>query len=1061
MDALALEFRCRSSESIQRERVLLAKLQHPNIVPILDAGDESGRPFLVTEYSNGIDLAVWLRSYRSSNSIESDDAQSGLSLNPANVFHWISQLAGAIHHSHLRGIVHRDIKPSNVIVERLQSVSEVMDQEKSRLSEIPSIPKLTDFGLAKSLTGVQDLTRIGMFIGTIEYASPEQLRGEHDRTGPATDIYSLGVLMFELLTGQLPHKGSSDIQLARHICDEPVPKPSSLRKGLSRDTDAVVLKCLSTRIEDRYATAAELQLDLERLMNGECVVARQPSTLERGIRWARRSLRLAAMLFASIVLMAITLTSLLFANRYLVAFNEVQAISLNRIEKAQESTRHALEIAQASESKAQRIGYMAETALAYRFWNQRQWFEVRRHLDAAKDSLNNASTLGVEWSLLDQELSAIFERATRSTSAIHSIVLLPEDKEHVLTCSESGELVRWNVESMTETSRQTLRPGIFASALSPDGSMLITGGRTSESFGNNKVFAWNMPDLTLREELASAPSSVQSLAFSPDGKYLAIGPRYYDVRVLNLQSRQVTTLPSERRHEWLAFSPDSRQLAVHNSSELAGFDIETGQQCFSQPLPGNGTGLVWTENPSRLLFSTSHPNLTSNGWENLAFLALFDLSQNRSPGGFETSDRGIGDASANSPSSLTKQNGYVERAMKITGSAFTVVTVSKQLKSVAAASDEGRLLFLENLNNLPTLVEDNLAPESLNFAKIESAKENSISEPMEGNCTALAFADENTLLMADQEGNFIRVRPKNRGHQILKSPDGLPYDALWSDDEESIKVFQIYGDTTVISLKSGTTQIVPAPIQSPIGSVTSLDGRITAYFNYTGSIVVSSNATETILYEMSFPHTDYAAIESLQMDSEAKYLVATGNSNWLICWSLVDGGELWRKRLADSGTGIFIESERDQVLVVGRWETIQQFQLSTGQLLSSKNTGNGTNCLLVDKNRGRLLCGHRDNTLRIWNSDLNDQPIGCRGHFHQVSAIAISTDGKTIASCSERGEVRLWDAETGASYGCIYQSKFSRNTSTKLSFSPKSNRLLAVFTERNKPGSRSEIVVWK
>ena len=143
---------------IERERVLLAKLQHPNIVPVLDAGDEAGRPFLVNAYSNGIDLATWLKKHDARVPYES--ASSGIPLQPKTVFDLAIQLADAIQHSHIRGIVHRDIKPSNILLERLPNASDEPENESSSTSEIRWIPKITDFGLAKSLKEQSFLGRV-------------------------------------------------------------------------------------------------------------------------------------------------------------------------------------------------------------------------------------------------------------------------------------------------------------------------------------------------------------------------------------------------------------------------------------------------------------------------------------------------------------------------------------------------------------------------------------------------------------------------------------------------------------------------------------------------------------------------------------------------------------------------------------------------------------------------------------------------------------------------------------------------------------------------------------
>lgn len=210
-------------ERFRREARAAGALSHPNVAGVYDFGEDSERHFMVMEMATGRDLAQVLR----------EEGQ----LSPDRVVRIGTQIAEALGHAHSAGLVHRDIKPANVII-----------GEKDRV-------KVTDFGIARA-AGDATLTATGSVLGTAHYISPEQASG--DKIGPATDIYSLGVVLYEMLTGTLPFTGDSALAVAmRHVSDE-VPRPSELNREVPGGLDEVVIKATAKAPEDRYASGAEL-----------------------------------------------------------------------------------------------------------------------------------------------------------------------------------------------------------------------------------------------------------------------------------------------------------------------------------------------------------------------------------------------------------------------------------------------------------------------------------------------------------------------------------------------------------------------------------------------------------------------------------------------------------------------------------------------------------------------------------------------------------------------------------------------------------------------------------
>jgi serine/threonine-protein kinase len=238
------------------EAEAVAKLQHPNIVQIYEVGDCDGRPYLSLEFVGGGSLAQKL---------------NGLPIPSAQAAALMATVARAIHAAHERGIVHRDLKPANVL-----------------LTE-DGTPKITDFGLAKRLDRDSGRTRTGTIMGTPAYMAPEQAGGRSKDIGPATDVYSLGAILYELLTGQAPFRADTPLDTVLQVLDrEPAP-PRTLNPTVPRELEAVCLKCLEKDKRHRYASAAELAEDIERYLEGAAITAGNFNVLDRLARTLERS----------------------------------------------------------------------------------------------------------------------------------------------------------------------------------------------------------------------------------------------------------------------------------------------------------------------------------------------------------------------------------------------------------------------------------------------------------------------------------------------------------------------------------------------------------------------------------------------------------------------------------------------------------------------------------------------------------------------------------------------------------------------------------------------------
>jgi WD40 repeat protein len=485
------------------EAEVVAGLLHPHVVPVYEFGTRGGQPFFSMEHLGGGSLADRIRDRP---------------MPPRAAATLVAALAGAVHAAHRRGVVHRDLKPANV------------------LYSTDGTPKVVDFGLARHASS--ELTATHAVMGTPSYMAPEQAEGRSRDVGPATDVYALGAVLYECLTGRAPFKGeTAALTLEMVRTRNPVP-PRSLVPGVPRDLETVCLKCLRKEPGQRYAGADQLAADLHRFLAGEPIAARPVGAAERLVRWARRNPTQAGLVVAVALLFTVAPLALGTALLWREAEEARQRSSdaLGRVGRAQEETaaalageqqarsgeRQAREREAAERERSDRVSYLRLVGLAHRAWQANEVTEAKQYLaecppgrrDWVWHYVNRLSTAELftvpdVWFLIPPVVSADGRYvAFAGREPGHAI--------HVWDLRTRTQVLRYPEGPATQGAANTFR----AVAFSPDGTRVAwvrevrrgTGEVTvREPATGKELYRFEVPlDFTLGD-----------LTFSPDGARLA------------------------------------------------------------------------------------------------------------------------------------------------------------------------------------------------------------------------------------------------------------------------------------------------------------------------------------------------------------------------------------------------------------------------------------------------------------------------------------------------------------------------------------------------------------
>lgn len=597
----------------EAERQALAVMDHPNIARVLDAGaTPTCRPYFVMELVRGTPIT----QYCDENSL---DIRERLAL--------FATVCQAIQHAHTKGIIHRDIKPTNVLVTRQDGHPMV---------------KVIDFGIAKAMG--QQLTEKTLFtdftqmIGTPLYMSPEQAELSSIDVDTRSDIYSLGVLLYELLTGSTPVskeqlKQAAFDEIRRIICEDEPPKPSTrissaeaapsiaahrhtepakLARLVRGELDWIVMKALDKNRSRRYETATGFAADIYRYLNDEPVLACPPSAAYRFRKFARRHKGGVALAGATAVIVLLALVGLAISNVLITREKNLKVAALRQAKineqaakaqekiaeenaaKAQQQEQIALaneRTAQANELLARRRYYAAQMNLAMQAWRVGDRPRVLELLEGQRPQAGDPDLRGFEWHYLWRLCYGEAPvRIAGHRTAVLSLAYSSDGKT-LASAGFDGTTRLWNVATGEETA--VLRtPGsqFWWVAFSPDGRWLVT------SDSSQRLTIW---DAQTQQQHHAIPGAIVGISFSPDGKYVAGGladaagihATLWDLDT-GAQHIQVSNAGIP-----LGFLPDGGSLVTmsnqyNSKGKVHWWNLETKEELRSKVVPGINTAIV-------------------------------------------------------------------------------------------------------------------------------------------------------------------------------------------------------------------------------------------------------------------------------------------------------------------------------------------------------------------------------------------------------------------------------------------------------------------------------------
>jgi WD40 repeat protein/serine/threonine protein kinase len=933
------------------EAEAVARLRHPNIVQIFRVGEHEGLPFLALEYveQGGFDKQL-----------------SGAPQPPRWAAEVILTLAQAVQHAHAQGIIHRDLKPANVLV-----------GDDGRL-------KVTDFGLAKQLDQAGQ-TVSGTVLGTPEYMAPEQAGGHVRDLGPAADIYALGVILYELLTGRPPFRGSTMLETLDQVrSEEPVP-PRRFIPKLPRDLETICLKCLGKSPRDRYSTAAQLAEDLELFLEDRPIKARPIGPLGRAWRWRRRNPVVAALGLGVATLVIVAATSAIIAAFEYRAKADTEARARAALEEQLYANRIA--VAERELTLHQDVGLASKL------------------LEQCPERLR-----GWEWDYLMHLREDERAPITGHEGGLWSAVFSP-DGRRIATASIDGTARVWDAATGRllytfhgHEIRLPLAPRVpvMCVAFSPDGQYIASGSlapnlKDLKDISNPRkakgvVHIWEADSGRVVTTFDQQKGIVDTLAFSPDGSRIASssvsdenGFAIWDTKT----GQQLGLLRGHASHvHKVCFSPDGLLIASGSTDGTVKlWDAATLREVRSiDAHVAPVYGLAFSSDGRRL--ATASMDGTVGVWD----VATGALTLERLRG-----HTGATMTVAFSPDDRRIATGGYDKTVRLWDAATGVEKITLRghtdLVTSVAFSPDGRQLVSASFDKEARVwdasrVEPVVGPGLFTLGG-HTDRVNMVAFRRDGRLLASSSWDMTVRLWDGENGQAVRTLQGHKGPVwgIAFSPDGKRLaSASW---DRTARVWDVESGQEVAVFTGH-----PTPVQ---GLAFSPDGESVASSSFEGLVKVWDAATGRETASLAghlFPALAVA------FSPDGKYVASGSGDRTVKVWDIAAGREV----------------------------------------VTFKGHSALVNSVAFSPDGQRVASASWDQTVRIWDARTGKVRLSLLGHTDRVQGVAFSPDGTLIATASEDKTVRIWDAVTGQE---VVPPRRHQGIVWSVAFSPDGTRVAA------------------